>query len=227
MSLILSTDETKKTKSQELLDSYLEKACRRLNNIPAGEIRKTSKNFVQNFAVWNGKEANEELLTGIKKEDIKKKEKELKNEAKRVSSRIKVNYALNAELNKDKPISPLGLSMAALPGALFALGSMGHEKPEGVAIGLAGIGAAIGAVIAVKKLQQKFEAKTTEEQWQGKSYMKIKHSQWALKQLKKQIQKEKHKEYKHQVQQLFAAGLGNPGGMITPLNLQQKKSGGR
>ena len=231
MSLFLSANKNKKPTSSELLDSYLKNACEYLNNMSAEGIRSSAKHFVESYAQSYGEKANKELLTGIKKEDIQKKEQELKNEAKKASSRTKANYALNAELYRDEPTSNFGLAMGVIPGIVCTLSSLGHNKPIGVAVGLAGIGAAVGGVIATRKLQKKFESKTPEEKREITSYMEVKHAQWALKQLKNQIRKESRKEnrqeYKKDVQQLFAAGLGNPGGMITPLALQQKKSGGR
>ena len=72
MSLSLSTAEGNKTKSQELLDSYLKSACRFLDDKTAKGARKFAKNFVRsddrNFNAHYGKPATKDLLTGIPSE---------------------------------------------------------------------------------------------------------------------------------------------------------------
>ncbi|MBP3402544.1 MAG: hypothetical protein J6L82_01380 [Alphaproteobacteria bacterium] len=57
-----------------------------------------------------------------------------------------------------------------------------------------------------------------------KAYTEIKHSQIALKKLKNAL--DPKPSYKDEVRALYASGLGNPGGMITALNLK-KQNGGR
>ena len=54
-------------------------------------------------------------------------------------------------------------------------------------------------------------------------YGEAKRALFALKKMKKALKPES--TYKRDVQALYASGLGNPGGMITALNLKQK--GGR
>lgn len=117
--------------------------------------------------------------------------------------------------------------MAVLPGLAVLVNAAEQGSLTGVAVGFAGIGAAVGGVAAVQSVRRSLEAKDAAEQKQIDDYIAVKHSQLALKQLKKAIQKEQGTSYKQQVQQLFASGLGNPGGMITPLALQQKKGSSR
>lgn len=233
MFLSLSTAEGNKTKSQELLDSYLKSACRFLDDKTAKGARKFAKNFVRsddrNFNAHYGKPATKDLLTGIKSEDIQKKEKELSAQAKKVSAKMKANYALNVEVNKDikNPFSIFASSIAVLPGISVLVNAAEQKSLAGVAVGLAGIGVAVGAVAAVHGIKKSVEAKTPEEKKEIKSYIEVRHSQLALKQLKKALRQEQRSAYKQEVQQLFAAGLGNPGGMITPLVLRQKKGSSR
>ncbi len=76
---------------------------------------------------------------------------------------------------------------------------------------------------ALKGEMQDNPEKTATEQWEVQKYGDIKRALFALKKMKKALTPES--SYKKEVQALYASGLGNPGGMITALNLKQK--GGR
>ena len=65
--------------------------------------------------------------------------------------------------------------------------------------------------------------KIAKEEWNVQKYGDVKRALFALKKMKKALTPES--TYKRDVQALYASGLGNPGGMITALNLKQK--GGR
>lgn len=231
MSLELSTSDKSSTKSEKLIEAYLKSACKALNNLPKGVARSASQFFWlkddQEFNAEFGKPSTKELLSGVKYEDVLKKESELKKQAKGASFKAKANYQLNIEPKKEEMFSFFGPSMAVLPGLAVLVNAAEQGSLTGVGIGLAGIGAAVGGVVAVQSVRKSLEAKNATEQKQIDDYIAVKHSQLALKQLKKAIKKEQGRSYKQQVQQLFASGLGNPGGMITPLALRQKKGSSR
>ena len=231
MSLELSTSDKSSTKSEKLIDAYLKSACKALNNLPKSDARLASQFFLlkddQEFNTEFGKPSTKELLSGVKYEDVLKKESELKKQAKGASLKVKANYQFNIEPKKEEMFSFFGPSMAVLPGLAVLVNAAEQGSLTGVAVGFAGIGAAVGGVAAVQSVRRSLEAKDAAEQKQIDDYIAVKHSQLALKQLKKAIQKEQGTSYKQQVQQLFASGLGNPDGMITPLALQQKKGSSR
>ncbi|MBS6473265.1 MAG: hypothetical protein KH347_03335 [Acetobacter sp.] len=81
---------------------------------------------------------------------------------------------------------------------------------------------AAGASCTVANAQAMPEA-TDKEKSDVKKYADAKRALFALKKMKKALAPES--TYKKEVQALYASGLGNPGGMITALNLKQK--GGR
>ena len=61
------------------------------------------------------------------------------------------------------------------------------------------------------------------------AYTELKHAQMALKQLKKVLQApqkaaEKAKD-REMIAQLYASGMGNPGGIVTPVSLAKKGLG--
>lgn len=232
MALNLSTDKnTPKTKSQELLDAYLKGAC----VFSKGMEKKEAKDYAKTFLVSDhpqfnadyGKPSTDKLLSEVKYEDVLKKEKELKAQAKEAPLKIKANYALDVEPKKVKLSSILGPSLAVLPGLSVLVNAAEQQSEAGVAVGLAGVGVAVGAVAAVHGIRNGLKAKSPEEQKEIDNYIDIKHSQLALKQLKKAIQEKNGTSYKQQVQQLFAAGYGNPGGMITTPAMLKQKAGGR
>ena len=81
---------------------------------------------------------------------------------------------------------------------------------------------AAGASCTVANAQAMPEA-TDKEKSDVKKYADAKRALFALKKMKKALAPES--TYKRDVQALYASGLGNPGGMITALNLKQ--NGGR
>ncbi len=226
MALSLSTKETKNTKSMDLLEAYLKSACA----FSKGMEKKDAKDYARTFLISDhpqfnadyGKPSTDKLLSEVKYEDILKKEKELKEQAKKAPFKAKANYQLNTEAKKDKFLSYLAPLSATLPG--MAVLMSGAEQGSGAAmlVGVAGTVAGVGVAAGIIKIREMTKAKNETEQKAIDDYITVKHSQLALKQLKKEIEKEQGNSYGRQVQNLFASGLGNPGGMITPLALKNK-----
>ena len=232
MSLSLSTAEkSTQTKSEELLDAYLKGACKFMDNMEKGVVSKAAKNFLKaedkEFNEYYGKPLTKELLSKVSEDDIAKKETELKAQAKAAPFKAKANYALNAEMQKDNYFSVMAPTVAALPGLAVLVNAAEQGSLEGVAVGLAGVGAAVGAAAAVYKIKGSLEAKNPEEQKAIDNYIDVKHSLVALKQLKKAIQKENGTTNLQLGQKFLAAGYGNPGGMITVPAFAKRKEGGR
>ncbi|MCQ2914877.1 MAG: hypothetical protein MJ247_06760 [Alphaproteobacteria bacterium] len=57
-----------------------------------------------------------------------------------------------------------------------------------------------------------------------KDYAELKHTQIALKKIKQQVVGKEKSSYKDEVRNLMASGLGNPGGFITALKLNQGRN---
>ena len=232
MALNLSTDKnTPKTKSQELLDAYLKGAC----VFSKGMVKKDAKDYAKTFLISDhpqfnadyGKPSTDKLLSEVKYEDILKKEKELKAQAKKAPFKAKANYALDVEAKKENFFSYLAPLTATLPGVAVLMNGAEQGSAEAMLVGIAGTVAGAGVAVGILKVREMTEAKNEAEQKAIDDYVTVKHSQLALKQLKKAVQEKNGTSYKQQVQQLFAAGYGNPGGMITTPAMLKQKAGGR
>ena len=99
---------------------------------------------------------------------------------------------------------------------------LGYE-PATVAAMSAGAAVLFSGVakVAAQGTEEKPD-KVAKEEWDVQKYGDVKRALFALKKMKKALAPES--TYKKEVQALYASGLGNPGGMITALNLKQ---GGR
>lgn len=136
-------------------------------------------------------------------------EKNYKAEAKSADLKTKIQYALGGR----EATKALMLGAASVvSGVMAAKGA----DPMG-AVSLMLMAGAMGSAEAA--LLGKDENKSEKL----KAYTEVKHAQIALKKLKKSL--DPKPSYKDEVRALYASGLGNPGGMVTALNL--KKNNGR
>lgn len=138
-------------------------------------------------------------------------EKNLSDQAKSAGLKTKVQYALGGQDAVDAVM--LGAA-SVVTGVMAAKGI--ETMPALSFVLFAGALSMGGQALSEEAKKDKSEAL--------KAYTEIKHSQIALKKLKNSL--EPKTPYKDEVRALYASGLGNPGGMITPLNLK-KQNGGR
>ena len=146
-------------------------------------------------------------------ETIKGMEKQLKKEARKASFDTKLEYALGrkgAEIAR-----AVAFGSAAVIGSVMAANGMDRMATPAFIFGAAAISTA-GRAISMPPAEKT-------EQEALKQYADVKRAQFALKQMKRQL--DPKPSYKDEVRALYASGLGNPGGMITALNL--KKQNGR
>ena len=136
-------------------------------------------------------------------------EKNYKAEAKSADLKTKIQYALGGK----EATKALMLGAACVVSGVMA--AKGAHSMGAVSLML--MAGAMGSAEAA--LLGKEENKSEKL----KAYTEIKHAQLALKKLKKSL--DPKPSYKDEVRALYASGLGNPGGMVTALNL--KKNNGR
>ena len=112
------------------------------------------------------------------------------------------------------------LGAAAVVAGVGTAAGMDPAIVGAISAGMVAFGGVAGH--ALKGEMQDNPEKSANEQWEVQKYGDIKRALFALKKMKKALKPES--KYKKEVQALYASGLGNPGGMITALNLKQ---GGR
>ena len=138
-------------------------------------------------------------------------EKELSGQAKAADFKTKAQYALGGK----ETAKAVMLGAASVVTGVMA--AQGVDPMAAVSFTLfAGAVSTAGYALSEEAKKDKSEAL--------KAYTEIKHSQIALKKLKNAL--DPKPSYKDEVRALYASGLGNPGGMITALNLK-KQNGGR
>lgn len=134
-------------------------------------------------------------------------------EAKNTSLKTKMQAAFG---HKGAEVArAVALGAAAVVGGVMA--AQGIEPMAAPTLVLAAGALCTGANAATMPKASEKEASDVEK------YGDAKRALYALKKMKKVLAPES--KYKKEVQALYASGLGNPGGMITALNLKQK--GGR
>lgn len=142
---------------------------------------------------------------------VGKMEKEYKKETKSASLETKLQYRFG---NKGaEVVKAVAFGAAAVVGGVMA--AQGFDQAAAPTFIMAAGALCTGAHAAT--VDNKSRTDAVEE------YGKAKRALFALKKMKKALKPES--TYKQDVQALYASGLGNPGGMITALNLKQK--GGR
>ena len=140
-----------------------------------------------------------------------KMEKQYKKETKAASLDTKLQYRFG---NKGAEVAKaVALGAAAVVGSVMA--AQGIDQAAAPAFVMAAGALCTGAHAAT--VDNKYQTNAVEK------YGEAKRALFALKKMKKALKPES--TYKQDVQALYASGLGNPGGMITALNLKQK--GGR
>ncbi|MBQ8346354.1 MAG: hypothetical protein IJY17_02015 [Alphaproteobacteria bacterium] len=138
-------------------------------------------------------------------------EKELSGQAKTADFKTKAQYALGGK----EAAKAVMLGAASVVTGVMA--AQGVDPMAAVSFTLFAGALSTGAyAFSEEAKKDKSEAL--------KAYTEIKHSQIALKKLKNAL--DPKPSYKDEVRALYASGLGNPGGMITALNLK-KQNGGR
>lgn len=135
-------------------------------------------------------------------------EKNYKAEAKSADLKTKIQYALGGK----EATKAVMLGAASVVSGVMA--AKGADPMGAVSLMLmaGAMGSAEAALLGKDEKSEKLKA-----------YTEVKHAQIALKKLKKSL--DPKPSYKDEVRALYASGLGNPGGMVTALNL--KKNNGR
>ncbi len=135
-------------------------------------------------------------------------EKNYKAEAKSADLKTKIQYALGGR----EATKAVMLGAASVVSGVMA--AKGADPMGAVSLMLmaGAMGSAEAALLGKDEKSEKLKA-----------YTEVKHAQLALKKLKKSL--DPKPSYKDEVRALYASGLGNPGGMVTALNL--KKNNGR
>ena len=135
-------------------------------------------------------------------------EKNYKAEAKSADLKTKIQYALGGR----EATKAVMLGAASVVSGVMA--AKGADPMGAVSLMLmaGAMGSAEAALLGKDEKSEKLKA-----------YTEVKHTQLALKKLKKSL--DPKPSYKDEVRALYASGLGNPGGMVTALNL--KKNNGR
>ena len=124
--------------SEELLDTYLKDASFLMYHDGKHKAAKEAKRFLNEEIVEKG------LLSKISEEDIAKKEKELKAQAKSAPFKAKASYAMNVETNSSAAFSA-NLFASMLPGIAVIASS---AKEESMALLLAGAAMTVGGLVA-------------------------------------------------------------------------------
>ncbi len=201
MSLMLQGAKEKSAVSSEktakALDAYLSGAVKQMSNLSNFEAEQT--------AIRYAKEAD---ISEISASDVRAKQKEVAKQMKGHSLKDKFAYWNDPKSPEDVEFNKLA-NMAA--GLAFTSGALlmatGDQTGEGATVfsmGLVYI-AARAAANYVNKHQTEENKKTAAE------YAELKHTQLALKQLKRRLDQQKRAEYKQEVKKLFAS-YGNPSG---------------
>lgn len=227
MSLTVETKAGQKdTKSAALLNKYLSGAVLKMDGMTKENAEKVANKFAA------------EKAEGIQVADVTAKEAEVNKDLKKYGLREKLNYASDAKAYSEdiqKSVDSIVTTGVMSVASVLTLAVATTSAPEqGAAMGVVG-GALLAAVTAERLAKAGLRAVSgPRNEAQAKKideYTELKHTQLALKQLKnvllapeREAQKAKDKEM---VRQLYASGLGNPGGMITPVSLAQKGKGGR
>lgn len=225
MSLMIETKAGQKdTKSAALLNKYLSGAVAKMD----GMTKKDAKKVANKFAA--------EKAEGIQVADVTAKEAEVKEGLKKFGLRETLNYASDAKaLSEDvqKSVDTMLVTGVMSVASVLTLAVATTSTPEQGAT----LGAVAGVVLTAATAERLAKAglravsapRNEEQARKADEYTELKHTQLALKQLKnvllapeREAQKAKDKEM---VRQLYASGLGNPGGMITPVSLAKGKGG--
>ena len=136
-----------------------------------------------------------------------------------LKTKIQAAFGMKAPENAFKAACVLGA--AAVVAGVAAAHGADPAVVGALSVGVTALSAVVGKA-AADGTEDKPE-KIAKEEWNVQKYGDVKRALFALKKMKKALTPES--TYKRDVQALYASGLGNPGGMITALNLKQ--NGGR
>lgn len=215
--------EIRNAVSAALLNKYLAGVVKAMDGRTKSEVKK--------IAAEHAAGADMKMFTV---ETVKAKEAETAKQMKKYGLREKMNYAADGKALDDNPGESISraISMAVASSAtmLTVAVAAGSGEITGLGAAMAGIGGAYTVNAAARAAMRHFSRPKNEEQTQKVAgYTELKHAQMALKQLKKVLeapekaaQKAKDREM---IAQLYASGMGNPGGMITPVSLAKKGLG--
>ena len=188
------------------------------NGVPERKRGKVVDDFMQKYPLRVDNKANAlktvESLEKMYVDAVKKTP---------LKTKIQAAFGMKAPENAFKAACVLGA--AAVVGSVMAAQGVDHAAAPALvgalSVGMTALATVVGKT-AADGTENKPE-KIAKEEWNVQKYGDVKRALFALKKMKKALAPES--TYKRDVQALYASGLGNPGGMITALNLKQK--GGR
>ena len=184
------------------------------NGVPERKRGKVADDFMQKYPLRVDNKANAlktvESLEKMYVDAVKKTP---------LKTKIQAAFGMKAPENAFKAACVLGA--AAVVAGVAAAHGADPAVVGALSVGVTALSAVVGKV-AADETEDKPE-KIAKEEWNVQKYGDVKRALFALKKMKKALTPES--TYKRDVQALYASGLGNPGGMITALNLKQ--NGGR
>ncbi len=184
------------------------------NGVPERKRGKVVDDFMQKYPLRVDNKANAlktvESLEKMYVDAVKKTP---------LKTKIQAAFGMKAPENAFKAACVLGA--AAVVAGVAAAHGADPAVVGALSVGVTALAAVVGKV-AADETEDKPE-KIAKEEWNVQKYGDVKRALFALKKMKKALTPES--TYKRDVQALYASGLGNPGGMITALNLKQ--NGGR
>ena len=184
------------------------------NGVPERKRGKVVDDFMQKYPLRVDNKANAlktvESLEKMYVDAVKKTP---------LKTKIQAAFGMKAPENAFKAACVLGA--AAVVAGVAAAHGADPAVVGALSVGVTALAAVVGKA-AADGTEDKPE-KIAKEEWNVQKYGDVKRALFALKKMKKALAPES--TYKRDVQALYASGLGNPGGMITALNLKQ--NGGR
>ena len=184
------------------------------NGVPERKRGKVVDDFMQKYPLRVDNKANAlktvESLEKMYVDAVKKTP---------LKTKIQAAFGMKAPENAFKAACVLGA--AAVVAGVAAAHGADPAVVGALSVGVTALAAVVGKA-AADGTEDKPE-KIAKEEWNVQKYGDVKRALFALKKMKKALTPES--TYKRDVQALYASGLGNPGGMITALNLKQ--NGGR
>ena len=184
------------------------------NGVPERKRGKVADDFMQKYPLRVDNKANA-LKT------VESLEKMYVDAVKQTPLKTKIQAAFGMKAPENAFKAACVLGAAAVVAGVAAAHGADPAVVGALSVGVTALSAVIGKV-AADGTEDKPE-KIAKEEWNVQKYGDVKRALFALKKMKKALTPES--TYKRDVQALYASGLGNPGGMITALNLKQ--NGGR
>ena len=184
------------------------------NGVPERKRGKVADDFMQKYPLRVDNKANA-LKT------VESLEKMYVDAVKKTPLKTKIQAAFGMKAPENAFKSACVLGAAAVVAGVAAAHGADPAVVGALSVGMTALAAVVGKA-ASDGTEDKPE-KIAKEEWNVQKYGDVKRALFALKKMKKALTPES--TYKRDVQALYASGLGNPGGMITALNLKQ--NGGR